>query len=145
MTILDDHFGERKPAQMPITVTKTNWPTQPEHLRPILDLWDELRGEVHSVQSKKQRVNGARQWYEENRGQALELLRRANRYAEDRMLDVTSPGSLVFYAIRHRERSPGPKPEFLCEDCSSGVPYPTQDNPTVCPRCGLVYEWEAGE
>ena len=166
MTALDDHFGERKSAQMPIAVTKTNWPTQPEHLRPILDLWDELRGEVHSVQAKKQRVNGAIQWYEENRGAALELLKRANRYAEDRMLDVTSPGSLVFYALKYRKQDRpatekyGQCPDcgrgwgthdddchrakkFSCEDCGTDVEQPTKDNLTTCPSCGLEYEWEA--
>jgi len=71
--VLDDHFGPRTRTELSEIVppTRTNWPTQPEHLRPILDLWDELRGEVHSVQSKKQRVNGARQWYEENRGPGI--------------------------------------------------------------------------
>src|SRR3989304_1655652 len=70
MTALDDHFGPRRRTELSEIVppTRTNWPTQPEHLRPILDLWDELRGEVHSVQSKKQRVNGARQWYGEDAG-----------------------------------------------------------------------------
>ena len=144
MNVLDDYFGPSQirsdPAKQPV---RTNWPTQPEHIRPILDLWDELRGEVHSVQSKKQRVHGARQWYEENRGQALELLKRANRYAEDRMLDVTSPGSLLFYAIKHKPKPALPTPKFPCEDCQTGVDYPTKDNPTSCPKCGLEYEWEA--
>jgi len=150
MTALDDHFGpsqiSSEPAKQPV---RTNWPHAPEHLRPILDKWEELVG-FHPDAGVVRRLwtKGANDWYEAF-GLSLrlfeksfrKLMKSCERHSD--MIRPSHPGALIKTALGEMPRPASATPKFPCEDCQTGVDYPTKDNPTSCPSCGLEYEWEA--
>lgn len=104
MGTLDEVFGPRAP-RVAWTPRPTAWPRAPEHLRPILDTFQDEKGFLpNSKQVLKTWEHGARDWYEEFRGDTY-LLRRAMSRMTGQGLEIKSPGSCVAVALTMKHGS----------------------------------------
>jgi hypothetical protein len=106
VSALDEFFGECEKAVMP-EMKKTSWPRVEEHLRPILDCFQEAAGYEPKGFIRQQWIAGARDWYsvfhEDTR-----LLRLAIDEMRQKGLTIASPRSCITVATNMKNREPDP-------------------------------------
>jgi len=63
-SILDEYFGPKRIQNEESDVVRTNWPKAPEHIRPLLDTWQEITG-LNFRRDRKYQIKCAHSWYNE--------------------------------------------------------------------------------
>lgn len=105
MSELDAFFGTKEVGHITTHVGRTNWPRQPEHLRPILDVFQSKIGRnprgLESIWAA-----GARKWHAVF-GEGTYLLSAAMDVMEARNLSVSSPASCITVALELQEDGEG--------------------------------------
>jgi len=87
---------------------RTSWPKVEEHIRPILDTFQDLAGfEPHGF-VRTQWVAGARDWYSVF-GSEPSFLRLAVSYMREKQLTISSPRSCISCAIEIKRQMPDPE------------------------------------
>jgi len=121
---LDDFFGPRIESPIVINKCRTNWPTAPEYLRPILDTWQELVGFRATGSIAGLWRKAAQDWYE-NFGSDTELLRVAFQTCRDKHsgIVIKSPRSVMFLALDWKARGRAHGLVVACESCGAPLPY----------------------
>ena len=96
---LEKWFGpkQKRPSA---TAAPTSWPKAPEHLRSLLDKWEELHG--YGVVPKKQLVNSAFRYHEIVNGSAP-LMARVYEYMKSKGLFRKDLGSLITIALEWKD------------------------------------------
>ena len=105
-----------------MTVSRTNWPRQPEHLRHILDVFQQEAGFEPIGALKQTWVSGAKAWHSVF-GENTTLLRLSVEYMRQKELMIASPRSCITVALE-LQRKEVPK------DYSQGY--------EACEICGAI-------
>ena len=105
MTEFNDLFP-RSPAYS-LEPKRTSWPKAEEHIRPILDCFQDLAGfEPHGF-VRQQWAAGARDWYSVMGGDTT-LLRLAVEQMREKGLTIASPRSCITAALEIKSKTPDP-------------------------------------
>lgn len=103
-----DSFGSKSQARR--LSIQTGFPKVPEHIRPLLDRWEELHG--YGVVPKKQLVNSAYCYHECVNG-SVPLLARVYEYMKSKGLFRKDLGSLITIAVDWKDEvEPGSEEEL---------------------------------
>ena len=107
MSALDEYFGPRSAPRAQFSAKGTNYPRAPEHLRPLLDRFEELaagQGVDVNKWMRKMWAQSARDYYEAI-GPNVEIMEAAFSYMVNRNLMIKSLRSLIAVAMRLKATS----------------------------------------
>ena len=104
--MLDEFFGTKEVGHMTYNVGQTNWPRQPEHLRHILDVFQQEAGFEPIGALKQTWVSGAKAWHSVF-GESVTLLRLSVEYMRQKELMIASPRSCITVAVELQRKGEG--------------------------------------
>ena len=102
MTEFNDLFPRRY-GSFSLEPKKTSWPKTEEHIRPILDTFQDLAGFEPKGFVRQQWIAGARDWYSAL-GSDTSLLRLAVEQMQAKQLTMSSPRSCITVALEIKSK-----------------------------------------
>jgi len=122
MSELDAFFEPQEVSHMTYSVGRTNWPRQPEHLRHILDAFQQEAGFEPIGALKQTWISGAKAWHSVF-GENTTLLRLSVEYMRQKELMIASPRSCITVAVELQRKE-------MPKDYSQGY--------EPCEMCGAI-------